>query len=59
MRKFYVSYRVYRCVGEYDYRYAIILLDKNEKANPNTFETELSHIGENHIELLAWSLIEE
>ena len=59
MRKFYVSYRVYRYVGEYDYHYAIILLDENQKANPNTFETELSHIGENHIELLAWSLIEE
>lgn len=59
MRKFYVSYRVYQYVGEYDYRYAIISLDKNQKANPDTFETELSHIGEHHIELISWSLIEE
>ena len=59
MRKFYVYYRIYWCLGEYEYRHTIIQLDKNEKANIDTFETKLNKMGGIHKELISWSLIEE
>ena len=59
MRKFYVCYRRYMCCGEYEYDNVIITLDKNEKANIDTFETKLNEMGGTHKELISWSLIEE
>ena len=59
MRKFYVFYRRRLCSGEYEYGNAIITLDKNEKANINTFETKLNGIGGLCKQLVSWSLIEE
>lgn len=59
MRKFYVCYRIYQYCGEYEYHHTIIPLNKNEKANIDTFETKLNEIGVTNKELISWSLIEE
>lgn len=59
MRKFYIYYRIYQGLGEYEYYHTIIPLNKNEKANIDTFETKLNEIGGTHKELISWSLIEE
>lgn len=59
MRKFYIYYRIYQSMGEYEYRHTIIQLNKNEKANIDTFETKLNEMGGTHKELISWSLIEE
>ena len=59
MRKFYIFYRIYQYLGEYEYYHTIITLNKNEKANIDTLETKLNEIGGTHKELISWSLIEE
>ena len=61
MRKFYIYYRIYQGLGEYEYHHTIIQLNKNEKANIDTFETKLNEMGWGGIykELISWSLIEE
>jgi hypothetical protein len=59
IRKFYVCYRIYQYFGEYEYCHTIIPLNKNEKANIDTFEIKLNEIGVTHKELISWSLIEE
>ena len=59
MRKFYIFYRIYQSLCEYEYHHTIITLNKNEKANIDTFEGKLSEIGIFRKELISWSLIEE
>ena len=59
MRKFYVCYRRYMYCGEYEYDNVIITLDKNEKANIDTFETKLNKMGGTLKNVISWSLIEE
>lgn len=59
MRKFYVYYRIYQYLGDYEYHHIIIPLNKKEKANIDTFETKLNETGGTHKELISWSLIEE
>ena len=59
MRKFYVYYRIYQYLCEYEYHHIIIPLNKEEKANIDTFEAKLNEIGGTHKELISWSLIEE
>ena len=58
MRKFYVIYRY--ILGGYQYGEYIITLNKNEKANQETFNKKLmADIGGANKTVLTWSLIEE
>lgn len=58
MRKFLVCYRTYSGCGEYEYYTTVITLNKDEKANPGTFDKILNGLGRFNKEILSWSLIE-
>ena len=56
MRTFFVCYRVYYWSGEYNYYTCNVTLNKNEKANKETFDLKFNDCRK---EVLSWSLIEE
>ena len=58
MRKFYIYYRIYQSLGEYEYRHIIIPLNKNEKANIDTFETWTDIFGVKHEDFKFGNLYE-
>ena len=59
MRRFLVCYRTYSGCGEYEYYTTVIALNKDEKANPGTFDKLFNGPGRCNKEILSWNLIEE
>lgn len=56
MRKFYVRYEYnWHTHAGPDYGNMIVILDENEKANPETFRKKLK----DYMRVISWSLIEE